>query len=138
MQAVKSVNSGGLWGNLHLLFWLSLLPFSTGWMGENHFAQQPMLLYGINLLMAAIAYYMRAQTLIARHGRESSLTQAFGRDVKGKSSLALYIIGIGLPLLEPWLGFAVFAGVVVIWLIPDRRMHQAMGLNDSKWLRCNS
>ncbi len=126
MQAVKSVNGGVLWGNLHLLFWLSLLPFSTGWMGENHFAQQPMLLYGFNLLMAAIAYYIWAQTLIAHHGKDSSLAEAFGRDVKGKASLVLYALGIGLTLLEPWIGFTVFTAVAVMWLIPDRRMHQAI------------
>lgn len=126
MQAVNSVSGGVLWGNLHLLFWLSLLPFSTGWMGENHFAQQPMLLYGFNLLMAAIAYYIWAQSLIAHHGKESALAQAFGHDVKGKASLLLYALGIGLTLLNPWIGFAVYAVVAVMWLIPDRRMHHAL------------
>ena len=126
MQAVKSVNGSILWGNLHLLFWLSLLPFSTGWMGENHFSQQPMLLYGINLFMAAVAYYIWAKALTAHHGKDSALAQAFGRDVKGKASLVLYAIGIGLTLIEPWLGFALYVGVSVMWLIPDRRMHKAI------------
>lgn len=126
MQAVKSVNGHVLWGNLHLLFWLSLLPFSTGWMGENHFAEQPMLLYGFNLLMAAVAYYIWLKTLISLHGTDSTLAQALGRDVKGKASLGLYVLGIGLTLLEPWLGFAMFAVVAVLWLIPDRRMYHAI------------
>jgi uncharacterized membrane protein len=100
MQAVKSVNASVLWSNLHLLFWISLLPFSTGWMGENHFAKQPMLLYGLNLLMTAIAYFIWAQTLIAHHGKESALALAFGRDRKGTASLVLYGSGIGLSLLD--------------------------------------
>ena len=127
MQAVKSVSGSILWGNLHLLFWLSLLPFTTGWMGENHFALQPMLLYGGNLLMAAVAYTIWAQTLIAHHSKDSALAQAFGRDTKGRLSLLLYALGMGLTLLQPWLGFALYTVVAVIWLVPDRRMHKAIG-----------
>lgn len=127
MQAVKSVNGSVLWGNMHLLFWLSLLPFSTGWMGENHFAQEPMLLYGLNLLLAAVAYTIWAQTLIGHHGKDSALAQAFGRDVKGKASLFLYVLGIALTFVQPWLGFALYCCVAVLWLVPDRRMHKAIG-----------
>lgn len=126
MQAVKSVNGSVLWSNLHLLFWISLLPFSTGWMGENHFAKQPMLLYGLNLLMTAIAYFIWAQCLLTHHGKESPLAQAFGRDMKGKASLLLYAVGIGMTFLEPWIGFAIYAFVAAMWLIPDRRMDQAL------------
>ncbi|MBL8397270.1 MAG: DUF1211 domain-containing protein [Candidatus Accumulibacter sp.] len=126
MQAARSVNGAVLWSNLHLLFWLSLLPFTSGWMGENHFAQQPTLLYGVNLLLAAVAYFIWARSLVAHHGRDSALAHAFGRDLKGKISLLLYATGIGLTLVQPWLGFAVFVGVALMWLVPDRRMHQAI------------
>lgn len=126
MQAVKSVNSTVLWTNLHLLFWLSLLPFSTGWMGENHFAQQPTMIYGINLLMAAIAYYIWARSIVAHHGKDSDIAHAFGADIKGKLSLVMYALGIGFTFIQPWLGFSVFVVVALMWLVPDRRMHQAM------------
>ena len=126
LQATKSVNSAVLWANLHLLFWLSLLPFSSGWVGENHFAAQPMLLYGLNLLCAAMAYYIFSRALVAHHGKDSPLGQAFGADAKGKISLALYVLGLGATFIHPWLGFAVYSAVAAMWLIPDRRMHQAI------------
>jgi uncharacterized membrane protein len=126
MQAAKTVSSEVLWTNLHLLFWLSLLPFSTGWMGENNFAQQPTLLYGVNLFCAAAAYYLWARALVAHHGTESPLAQAFGKDYKGKLSLVLYGLGMALTFVAPWLGFATFSAVALMWLIPDRRMHKAI------------
>ena len=126
MQAAKSVNGSILWSNLHLLFWLSLLPFTAGWMGENHFAQAPTLLYGVNLLLAAVAYFIWVHSLVAHHGQDSALAKAIGSDLKGKISLLLYAVGIGLTFVLPWLGFAVFTGVAGMWLVPDRRMHKAI------------
>ena len=126
LQATHSVNGGILWANLHLLFWLSLLPFSSGWLGENHFAPQPMLLYGVNLLLCALAYAIFARALIAHHGKESALARAFGSDVKGNISLALYVIGLLLTLVNSWLGFAVYSAVALIWLVPDCRMQRAL------------
>jgi len=126
LQATRSVNGAILWANLHLLFWLSLLPFSTGWLGENHFAQEPMLLYGVNLLLCAIAYTIFTRALIAHHGEDSPLAHAFGDDLKGKISLVLYLAGIMLTVLNPWLGFAHYSLVALIWLVPDTRMHTAL------------
>jgi uncharacterized membrane protein len=126
LQATKSVNGGILWSNLHLLFWLSLLPFSTGWVGENHFTQQPMILYGLNLLMCGVAYFIFSVSLVRHHGKDSELGKAFGSDIKGKISLGLYLVGLLLAWVNPWLAFITYAVVAVIWLIPDRRMHQAI------------
>ncbi len=126
LQATKSVNGLILWANLHLLFWLSLLPFTSGWIGENHFAKPPMLIYGANLFMAAIAYYLFSRALVYHHGPGSSLSNAFGKDIKGKLSLGLYLLGIGLTLLNSWLGFGIYTVVALIWLVPDKRMAQAV------------
>jgi uncharacterized membrane protein len=126
MQAAHTVSAGVLWANLHLLFWLSLLPFSTGWMGENHFARLPMVLYGLNLLLAAVAYYLLQLQLAAHHGPGNAIAQALGRDVKGKASLVAYAVGTAAAWwLDPWAGFIAYAGVAVMWLVPDRRMEQA-------------
>lgn len=127
MQAASSVTGGTLWANLHLLFWLSLMPFTTGWMGENHFARMPTMLYGANLLACAVAYYVMQWHLAGVHGPDHPITQALGRDVKGKVSLALYVVGIGAAtFLTPTAGFAVFVGVALIWLVPDKRMETAL------------
>ncbi|MEI7949697.1 MAG: TMEM175 family protein [Gammaproteobacteria bacterium] len=126
LQAARSVDGGILWANLHLLFWLSLLPFTSGWLGENHFAQEPMLLYGINLLLCGLAYTILSRALIAHHGKDSPLAHAFGKDLKGNSSLALYIAGIALTLINPWLGFAAYSVVALMWLVPDPRMNAAL------------
>ena len=126
LQATRSVSGGILWANLHLLFWLSLLPFSSGWLGENHFSEQPMLLYGLNLLLCAIAYTIFARSLIAHHGKESALARAFGNDIKGNVSLALYVLGIALSFVNPWLGFTTYSVVALIWLVPDSRMQKAL------------
>ena len=125
MQAVKSVNGSVLWGNLHLLFWLSLLPFSSGWMGENHFAREPTLLYGLNLLLAAVAYFVWLKTLVAHHGDDSPIAQALGKDFKGKFSLVMYVLGMALTFILPWLGFLTYCVVALMWIVPDRRMHKA-------------
>ncbi len=131
MQAASSVNGKVLWGNLHLLFWLSLLPFTTGWMGENHFAQQPTLLYGVNLLLAALAYNLWARTLVTHHGMDSPIGKAFGGDVKGKISLSLYVVGMVMTFVHPLVGFAVYTAVAMMWLVPDRRMEKVVaGLMD--------
>ncbi len=121
-QAAQRVNGLILWANLHLLFWLSLIPFVTGWMGENHFAAVPTALYGVVLLMAAVAYYLLQCAIIAEHGRDSRLAAALGPDWKGKLSPLLYLAGIGLSFLRPWLGGSLYVLVAVLWFIPDRRL----------------
>jgi uncharacterized membrane protein len=131
-QAVHRVNGRVLWANLHLLFWLSLFPFATGWMGENHFASIPVAFYGVVLLFAGIAYFILARTLIARHGKDSTLAIlrslakpiALGRDFKGKISLVFYAIAIPLALVLPWLACSFYVLVAVLWLIPDRRIEK--------------
>jgi uncharacterized membrane protein len=113
-----------LWANLHLLFWLSLFPFATGWMGENHFAPLPTALYGAVLLAAALAYYILQQTIIAAQGERSVLRQAVGSDWKGKASPLLYLVGIGLTFVSAWLSQAIYVLVALIWLVPDRRIER--------------
>ena len=127
MQAARGVNGAVLWSNLHLLFWLSLLPFATGWMGENHFARWPTLLYGVNLLACALAYYALQACLVRLHGPDSLLVKAIGGDLKGKASPVLYVLGIGGTwLVSPWVGMAVFVGIALLWLVPDRRIERVM------------
>ena len=126
MQAASHVNGAVLWANLHLLFWLSLLPFSTAWMGENHFATLPVAVYGFDLLMAAFAYYILAHTLAGLHGPDSSLSKALGRDVKGRASVVAYVVGIPITFLNSWLAFAIFVLVAVMWLVPDRRIERVL------------
>ena len=126
LHVVKHVNGGVLWANLHLLFWLSLMPFATAWMGENHFAAIPVALYGIDLLMCAIAYFILARALIAADGANSMLAAAIGNDWKGKIPLAAYTAGIVLAFVSPYLSLALYAGVAIIWLIPDRRMERVV------------
>lgn len=111
---------------LHLLFWLSLIPFVTGWMGENHFAAWPVALYGIVLLAAAIAYLILARVLISVNGKDSTLATAFGRDLKGKVSLALCAAGIPLAFLKSWISCALYVLVAIIWLVPDRRIERTL------------
>lgn len=123
IKACRGVTGGIMWANLHLLFWLSLLPFATSWMGENHFTRVPSAAYGLILLLSAIAYYI-LQTLIVRSegGRNSKLSRAIGRDWKGKLSPVLYLLGILLSLIEPMAAGAVYVGVALLWFIPDRRL----------------
>lgn len=124
LHAAHQVNGRVLWANLHLLFWLSLIPFVTGWMGENHFAEWPAALYGVVLLMCAIAYYILAHSLIAHHGKDSQLAAAIGKDYKGMVSVALYAVAIPLSFVSTWLGMAIYVGVAAMWFIPDRRIEK--------------
>ena len=126
LHACSHVSGGVLWANLHLLFWLSLFPFATGWMGENHFAAIPTAMYGVVLLCAAIAYKILQQTLIASQGEDSLLKRAIGSDWKGKLSPVLYILGVLLALWMPWLAQAIYVFVALIWLVPDRRIERKL------------
>jgi uncharacterized membrane protein len=122
LRATERINGAVLWANLHLLFWLSLFPFGTAWMGENHFARTPVVLYGVVLLCAGVSYYI-LQTLILRElGPGSALASALGRDVKGKASPVIYASGILLAFVNHWIGFAAYVVVALMWLIPDRRL----------------
>jgi len=123
---MRRVNGNVLWANLHLLFWLSLIPFVTGWTGENHFESLPVAFYGGVLLFAAIAYYILTQALIACEGRDSALAIAMGRDWKGKISVGIYAIAIPLAFLSPWLALLLYVLVAVLWLIPNRRIEKAL------------
>lgn len=121
-HATRKANGGVLWANLHLLFWLSLFPFATAWMGENHFTAVPTATYGVVLLMAAIAYWMLQQRTIAPEGPDSLLARAIGADIKGKLSPLAYLLAIALAFLQPWLAWAVYVLVALVWLVPDRRI----------------
>jgi len=122
LHAVKEVSGGVLWANLHLLFWLSLIPFVTAWMGENHFETGPTAAYGFVLFMCSIAYLLLARALVAKHPKNAILAEALGDDRKGKLSCVLYLVGVALSWFVAWLGFVVYAAVAVVWLIPDRRI----------------
>lgn len=122
MHTVKHVTGDILWANLHLLFWLSLIPFVTAWMGENHFEKAPMVLYGVILLMSAIAYFILQNRIIAHHGSDSVLLKAVGKDLKGKASPVLYALGIGSCWLNPWIAGSIYILVALMWLIPDKRI----------------
>jgi TMEM175 potassium channel family protein len=126
LHACQTVSGGILWANLHLLFWLSLIPFVTGWMGENHFAAAPSALYGVVLLMAAVAYYVLQQRIIASQGEGSILKRAVGGDWKGKLSPVLYLVAIGAAFVTHWLAQAIYVAVALIWLVPDRRIEKAL------------
>ena len=123
-QATEEVSGGILWANLHLLFWLSLFPFTTAWMGENHLAAIPTAIYGFVLLMAAIAYYILQRTIIAKEGRESLLAQAVGRDWKGKLSPLLYLAAIPLAFVSSWIAAGLYVFVALLWFIPDPRIER--------------
>ena len=129
MHIVHKVSGSVLWANIHLLFWLSLVPFATAWMGENNFSTWPVILYGVILLMAAIAYYILAHCLTNVHGKESALAQALGKDRKGIISIILYVTGLALTFLNSWLGFSVYVIVAAIWFIPDRRIEKKLDEN---------
>lgn len=124
LHATERVSGAGLWANLHLLFWLSLIPFVTAWMDESHLVAAPVAVYGGVLLMAAIAYYILARILIRDNGPESELAKAFGRDGKGRISIVFYAIGIALSLWQAWLALAIYVLVAIMWVIPDRRIEK--------------
>jgi uncharacterized membrane protein len=126
LSAVTRISGATLWANLHLLFWLSLVPFVTAWMSENHFATVPTAVYGIVLLAAAIAYYILQTTLLRVAGEGSLLATAVGRDRKGRLSPLLYCVGIGLCFANRWLGLAAYTVVALIWLLPDRRVERVL------------
>jgi uncharacterized membrane protein len=126
LHAAQRVNAGILWANLHLLFWLSLIPFVTGWMGENHFAELPTALYGFVLLMASIAYWLLERAIIAEQGRDSVLAAAIGNDWKAKLSLMLYAAAVALAFVDQWIADAIYITVAVMWFIPDPRIEKQL------------
>jgi uncharacterized membrane protein len=126
LHTVQRVDGGILWANLHLLFWLSLMPWVTGWMGENHFATVPTALYGVDLLMCAIAYFILSRSIIRHHGPESVLAIAIGKDKKGKVPLVLYAAAIGLAFVHVALSMAIYVGIALMWLVPDKRIEKVL------------
>lgn len=126
LQAVKEVDGAILWANMHLLFWLSLVPFTTAWMGENGLAPRPVALYGVVLFMAGTAYYVLVRALIRRHGHDSKLAKAVGEDLKGKVSVWIYALAVGLASWEPKAALALYVLVALIWLVPDRRIERVL------------
>jgi len=127
LQAVEHVSGPVLWANLHLLFWLSLIPFVTGWAGENHFAPLPTAMYGVVLMLAAIAYFILTRALLSIHTQDSVLATALGADFKGKISLVIYLIAIPLAFVKSWLAWLVYVLVAIMWLVPDRRIEKTIG-----------
>ena len=126
LHAARHVDGRILWANLHLLFWLSLLPAVTHWMGETHFAAWPVTIYGVVLLLAAIAYWLLVRALIARHGSDSVLAAAIGRDFKGNVSIAAYLLAILVASTSRWVACALYVAVAILWLVPDRRIERAL------------
>jgi len=126
LHAAGKVNGAILWANLHLLFWLSLIPFVTGWMGENHFASMTVALYGAVLLLSAIAYFILSRALIRHDGDASTLARALGGDFKGRVSVVLYVAAIALAFVNRWLSLALYVAVAVMWLVPDRRIEKVL------------
>jgi uncharacterized membrane protein len=126
-QAVERVDGAMLWANLHLLFWLSLVPFVTGWMGQNHFDGPPTAVYGIVLFLAGVAYLILQKTIIAAGGRNARIARAVGRDIKGKMSAALYALAIPLAFVNHWIAQAIYFTVAMVWLFPDRRIETTLG-----------
>ena len=130
LHTCRKVTGSILWANLHLLFWLSLIPFTTGWMGENHFASAPAAVYGVVLLMAAIAYRILQQLIIASQGPDSLLKKAVRGDWKGKLSPVLYAVAVGLAFLCQWISIGLYVLVALIWLVPDRRIERVLGTEE--------
>jgi uncharacterized membrane protein len=126
LHATRKVSGAILWSNLHLLFWLSLVPFVTGWMGENHFAAGPTALYGVVMLMAGVAYFFLARSLVRHHGHRSVLASAIGGDRKGKISLVGYALAIPLAFANRWVSVALYVAVAALWLVPDRRIEKVL------------
>ena len=132
MQSMKEVDGKIMWANLHLLFWLSLIPFATGWMGENQFAKATMTLYGVILLLAAVAYQILQNLIISRQGVNSILQKAIQKDFKGKSSPVLYLLAIGFSFYNEWIAGLIYIAVAMMWLIPDRRIEKKVAEVTSK------
>src|SRR5262245_14739437 len=126
LHATQRVNGATLWANLHLLFWLSLIPFTTAWMGENHFESWPVAVYGIVLLLAGVAYFILTRALIHLHGQSSTLGISIGRDRKGKLSIAIYLAAIPLAFRKPWMAGAGYVIVAIMWLLPDPRIEKSI------------
>jgi uncharacterized membrane protein len=126
LHATQQVSGGILWANLYLLFWLSLIPFVTGWMGENHFEPGPTALYGVVLLMAGMAYTLLQRAIVARHGRDSILGVAIGADMKGNLSLVFYLVAIAFSYVSVWIATTSYVAVALMWLVPDRRIERAL------------
>jgi uncharacterized membrane protein len=126
LHGAEKVSGAALWANLHLLFWLSLTPFVTAWMDENHFAPAPVALYGFILLMAAVAYYVLARILIRDNGPDCALAKAFGNDRKGITSIAIYLLGVVAAIWSAWISIALYVVVAIIWFIPDRRIEHEL------------
>jgi uncharacterized membrane protein len=131
LHATRHVTGGILWANLHLLFWLSLFPLTTGWLGENHVAPIPAAVYGLVLLMAALAYYLLQSAIVAKQGRDSLLKAAIGRDWKGKLSVVLYLAAVPSAFVTPWLSIGVYVAVALMWLVPDPRIERAVSQHES-------
>ncbi len=126
MHVARRVSARVLWANLHLLFWLSLFPFVTGWMGENHFAPMPTALYGLVLLMAGFAYWILTRAIIATDGADSLLARAIGRDIKGNASVVIYLAAIPLAFFNQWISQGLYVAVALMWLVPDRRIERVL------------
>ncbi len=131
LHAAQHVTGGILWANLHLLFWLSLIPFATAWVDENYLAPWPIAVYGTVFLFAGIAYFLLTKTLVARHGPDSVLAQSIGRDWKGKASVFIYMAAIPLSFLQPWIAVTGYLAVAVLWLLPDRRIERTLARQSS-------
>jgi uncharacterized membrane protein len=127
LHASHGINGAIMWANMHLLFWLSLIPFATGWMGENHFAELPVAVYGVSLLMPALAYYILQRCIVRANRPDKTLANALGRDIKGKLSPLFYIAGIGLAFVDPRISSALYIAVALMWLVPDRRIEKTIG-----------
>ena len=125
-HAVRRMSGGVLWANLHLLFWLSLIPVVTGWMGENHFAPLPTAVYGIVMLNAAIAYYLLVLAILAHHGKESRVATALGRDIKGKVSVLLYVVALPMAFINRWVACGIYVLVALVWFVPDKRIERRL------------
>lgn len=127
LQAAQRIDGRALWANMHLLFWMSLMPFTTAWMGENEFAPIPVAVYGIDLVFSSIAYYVLAHTLVRIHGRDSAFATALGSDRKGRISTLLYVVAVPLVFVSPWISILIYAAVAGLWLVPDRRFAEIAG-----------
>jgi uncharacterized membrane protein len=135
LHSTRHVNGAILWANLHLLFWLSLFPFTTGWMGENHLAPTPTAVYGAVLLLAAIAYYILQRTIVAQQGPKSALAAAIGKDWKGKMSPVIYLLAVPVAFVSPWIACGLYLFVALVWLIPDRRIERMLANSSRETVR---